>query len=49
MSPGFTGSPLDRADRLRNDKPGYEAVLNDWRARVLTLDGLDPVIASEGG
>jgi NAD+ diphosphatase len=49
MSPGFTGSPLDRADRLRNDKPGYEAVLNDWRARVLSLDGLDPVIASEGG
>jgi NAD+ diphosphatase len=49
MNPGFTGSPLDRADRLRNDVEGFNAVLNDWRARVLGLDGLDPVIASEGG
>jgi NAD+ diphosphatase len=49
MSPGFTGSPLDRADRLRNDPEGFAAVLSDWRARVLSLDGLDPMIASEGG
>ena len=49
MSPGFTGSPLDRADRLRDDTEGYAAVLSDWRARVLTLDGLDPVIGAEGG
>ena len=49
MNPGFTGSPLDRADRLRNDVEGFNAVLNDWRARVLGLDGLDPLIASEGG
>ena len=49
MNPGFTGSPLDRADRLRNDIEGFNAALNDWRARVLGLDGLDPVIASEGG
>ncbi len=49
MNPGFTGSPLDRADRLRNDADGYAAVLGDWRARVLSLDGLDPVVASEGG
>jgi NAD+ diphosphatase len=49
MSPGFTGSPLDRADRLRNDADGYAAVMGDWRARVLSLDGLDPVVASEGG
>jgi NAD+ diphosphatase len=49
MNPGFTGSPLDRADRLRNDLEGYNAALNDWRARVLGLDGLDPVVASEGG
>jgi NAD+ diphosphatase len=48
-APGFTGSPLDRADRLRNDVEGFNATLNDWRARVLALDGLDPVIASEGG
>jgi NAD+ diphosphatase len=49
MNPGFTGSPLDRADRLRNDAEGFNAALNDWRARVLGLDGLDPVVASEGG
>ena len=49
MNPGFTGSPLDRADRLRNDAEGFNAALNDWRARVLALDGLDPVVASEGG
>jgi NAD+ diphosphatase len=46
---GFTGSPLDRADRLRSDVEGYLAVLNDWRGRVLGLDGLDPKIAQEGG
>jgi NAD+ diphosphatase len=49
MNPGFTGSPLDRADRLRNDLEAYNETLNDWRARVLSLDGLDPVVASEGG
>jgi NAD+ diphosphatase len=49
MSPGFTGSPLDRADRLRNDADGYASVLGDLRARVLALDGLDPVVASQGG
>ncbi len=49
MNPGFTGSPLDRADRLRNDAVGYAAILSDWRARILSLDGLNPVVASEGG
>lgn len=49
MSPGFTGSPLDRADRLRNDPEAFSVVLNDWRGRILGLDGLDPLIASEGG
>jgi NAD+ diphosphatase len=48
-SPGFTGSPLDRADRVRNDAEAYGALLGDWRARVLGLDGLDPLMASEGG
>jgi NAD+ diphosphatase len=47
--PGFTGSPLDRADRVRNDAEAYGALLGDWRARVLGLDGLDPLLASEGG
>ncbi len=48
-NPGFTGSPLDRADRLRSDSDAFNAVLNDWRGRVLGLDGLDPMLASEGG
>ena len=49
IPPGFTGSPLDRADRVRNDVEAYGVLLSDWRARVLGLDGLDPVLASEGG
>jgi NAD+ diphosphatase len=47
--PGFTGSPLDRADPIRNDKAAYDKILNDLRARVLSLDQLDPVIDSGGG
>jgi NAD+ diphosphatase len=49
MNPGFTGSPLDRADRLRADLEGYERVLNDWRGRLLGLDGADPLLADDGG
>lgn len=48
MNPGFTGSPLDRADRLRGDAGGYAAVLADWRGRLLALDGLDPVVGADG-
>lgn len=47
--PGFTGSPLDRADRIRNDIEAYGALLGDWRARILRLDGLDPMVGAEGG
>lgn len=49
IATGFTGSPLDRADRVRNDPEAYGALLGDWRARILGLDGLDPMLASEGG
>ncbi len=49
MTPGFTGSPLDRADRLRNDAEGYQIVRQDWRGRVLGLDGIDPALSAEGG
>jgi NAD+ diphosphatase len=49
MPPGFTGSPLDRADRVRNDAEAYGALLGDWRARILGLDGLDPMMGAEGG
>ncbi len=49
MNPGFTGSPLDRVDHLRNDEDGYRALLSDWRARILGLDGISPVLSPEGG
>lgn len=44
----FAGSPVDRADHLRAD-PGRLAALQDWRARVLLLDGLDPRVDPDGG
>src|SRR3546814_19255130 len=49
VTPGFTGSPLDRTDenRLRDE------MIDAWRAhpeaRVMLLDALDPVIATGGG
>jgi NAD+ diphosphatase len=45
---GFTGSPLDRADRLRNDVEAFNVALNDWRGRLLTMAGLDPMLTPEG-
>ncbi len=45
---GFTGSPLDRADRLRGDVEAFNTVLNDWRGRLLSLSGLDPLLTPEG-
>lgn len=47
--PGLTGSRLDRADPLRADTQAYAAVLGDWRARLLRLEGLAPAISDEGG
>ncbi len=43
----FTGAGLSRDDHIRND-PETLAGLMDWRARLLRLDGLDPVIGSDG-
>jgi NAD+ diphosphatase len=43
----FAGSRLDRADHIRSD-PEALAALMDWRARLLLLDGLDPVFTPEG-
>lgn len=40
---GFSGATLDRADNIRCDPARLDA-LKDWRARLLKLDGLDPVI-----
>lgn len=44
----FAGSALDRADHVRSD-PEKLAGLMNWRARLLRLDGLDPVLAPDGG
>jgi NAD+ diphosphatase len=44
----FAGARLDRADHIRSDAKALEALM-DWRARLLRLDGLDPVITPEGG
>ena len=46
--PGFTGGTLDRADRLRHDAEALAAAQADWRARLLVLDGFDPVLDAEG-
>ena len=44
---GFAGTPIDRADHIRCDPAQLES-LKDWRARLLRLDGLDPVLDAEG-
>lgn len=43
----FAGSNLDRADHIRADNAALERLM-DWRARLLKLDGLDPVITPDG-
>lgn len=43
----FSGSPLDRADHVRND-PQALAALRQGDARLLRLDGLDPVLTAGG-
>lgn len=40
---GFAGGLIDRADHIRSDRERLAALM-DWRARLLKLDGLDPVI-----
>lgn len=44
----FGGSSIDRADHVRGD-PDAIAALMGPRARLLRLDGLDPVMGAEGG
>ena len=46
---GFSGYPLDRADALRDDKEALAALLAHPDARLLRLDGLEPVPSPEGG
>ncbi|MDG2533353.1 NAD(+) diphosphatase [Sphingomonas sp. HITSZ_GF] len=45
---GFTGNTLDRADRVRHEPALLEAALADPGARLLLLDGLDPILDEEG-
>lgn len=49
LKPGFTGGGLDRADRFRNDAAAMQAMLGDWRGRLLMLDALDPSLDDSGG
>ncbi|WP_295528903.1 NAD(+) diphosphatase [Novosphingobium sp. Chol11] len=44
----FAGSMIDRADHIRS-APDKLGELMNWRARLLLLDGLDPVIGDDGG
>ena len=43
----FSGSPIERADHIRVDDDALAAQMN-WRARVLRLDGLNPVFDDSG-
>lgn len=43
----FAGAGLDRADHIRADAEKLTSLMN-WRARLLKLDGIDPVIAPDG-
>lgn len=47
MTIGFTGSPLLRLDRERPDDAAFARHLADPQARLLRLDGLDPVLDDE--
>ncbi len=47
MSVAFAGSHLDRADHIRSS-PDALAALTNRQARLLLLDGLDPVIGADG-
>jgi NAD+ diphosphatase len=47
--PGFTGAGLDRADHLRLDPERIAAMMANGDARLLALDGLDPVLDEAGG
>jgi NAD+ diphosphatase len=48
IAPGFTGAGLDRADHLRLDPERLAGMMADGDARLLALDGLDPVLDEAG-
>ncbi|MFN3517721.1 MAG: NAD(+) diphosphatase, partial [Novosphingobium sp.] len=43
----FSGSPLERADHIRVDPEALAGLMN-WKARLLLLDGLNPVFGDDG-
>lgn len=47
-TPGFTGATLDRAEHLRTDEQKLAAARADPHARLLVLDGLQPLIDAAG-
>lgn len=47
--PGFTGATLDRADALRTNDEKLAAARADPRARLLGLNGLEPLVGGDGG
>ncbi|MEP7221741.1 MAG: NAD(+) diphosphatase [Novosphingobium sp.] len=47
MAIAFTGSLIDRADHVRGDPEALGALFNH-RARLLRMNGLDPVMTDEG-
>jgi NAD+ diphosphatase len=47
-APGFTGAGLDRADHLRLDPERIADMMANGDARLLALDGLDPVLDEAG-
>lgn len=47
ISPALTGNRIDRADQVRVDPDRLAGYMN-WKARLLTLDGLDPEVDIEG-
>lgn len=46
--PGFTGSTLDRADLVRTNPEQLGAMMGSLSARLLALDGIDPVLDADG-
>lgn len=44
---GFTGSPLDRCDAMRNNPEALAAALRSPLARLLRMEGLDPVLSED--
>ncbi|MFN3944286.1 MAG: NAD(+) diphosphatase [Allosphingosinicella sp.] len=48
LKTGFTGSGIDRADRFRLDEARLAELAARLDARLLRLDGLDPVLDADG-